>query len=201
MTLEVSNVKAYAKYLIASSLLISSGLWAQEIYRTPDPDLLAKLSYYGPTVDRRDEGLQHICLAVSRDQEYRIVRVFNDGMAQRLHGKMTRQQFEQLNSLLGSPDFQALSGGHGGLIRRDSKSFAAEIAKSRSRREDGTQKLQWLDADGENPFPGSVANVVDWLKHFEPKDGKSFEYADYPDVCPSGGLRLLQPSVATNANP
>jgi len=191
-------MKAYAKYLlIAGSLLISSGLWAQEIYRPPDPDLLAKLSYDGSTVDRREEGLQHICLAVSRDQEYRIVRVFNDGMAQRLHGKMTKQQFEQLNSLLGSPDFRVLSGGHGGLIRRDSKSFAAEIPKAG----DSAQKLQWLDADGENPFPGSVANVVDWLKHFDPKDGKMFEYADYPDVCPSHGLRLLQPSVAMNVHP
>ena len=159
--------------------------------------LLAKLSYDGSTVDRREEGLQHICLAVSRDQEYRIVRVFNDGMAQRLHGKMTKQQFEQLNSLLGSPDFRVLSGGHGGLIRRDSKSFAAEIPKAG----DSAQKLQWLDADGENPFPGSVANVVDWLKHFDPKDGKMFEYADYPDVCPSHGLRLLQPSVAMNVHP
>jgi len=191
-------MKAYTKYLlIAGSLLISSGLWAQEIYRPPDPDLLAKLSYDGSTVDRREEGLQHICLAVSRDQEYRIVRVFNDGMAQRLHGKMTRQQFEQLKSLLGSPDFRVLSGSRGGLIRRDSKSFAAEIPKAG----DSAQKLQWLDADGENPFPGSVANVVDWLKHFDPKDGKMFEYADYPDVCPSHGLRLLQPSVAMNVHP
>jgi len=105
--------------------------------------------------------------------------------------------FEQLNSLLGSPDFRVLSGGHGGLIRRDSKSFAAEIPKAG----DSAQKLQWLDADGENPFPGSVANVVDWLKHFDPKDGKMFEYADYPDVCPSHGLRLLQPSVAMNVHP
>jgi hypothetical protein len=193
---------AYAKcLLIVASLLISNGLWAQEIYRPPDPDLLAKLSYDGSTVDRREEGVQHICLAVSREQEYRIVRVFNDGMAQRLHGKLTKQQFEQLKSLLGSPDFRVLSGTHGGLIRRDSKSFAVEIPKSESRREDGTQKLQWLDADGENPFPGSVANVVDWLKHFDPKDGKIFEYADYPDVCPSSGLRLLQPSVATNLHP
>jgi hypothetical protein len=192
---------AYAKYLlIAGSFLISGGLWAQEIYRAPDPDLLAKLSYDGSTVVR-NEGVQHICLEVSRDEEYRIVRLFNDGMTQRLHGKLTKQQFEQLKSLLGSPDFRVLSGSHGGLIRRDAKSFAAEIPKSRWRREDGTQKLQWLDGDGENPFPGSIANVVDWLKHFEPKDGKMFEYADYPDVCPSGGLRLLQPSVAANVHP
>ncbi len=189
---------AYAKYLlIAGSLLISSGLWAQEVYRPPDPDLLAKLSYDISTIVK-EAGVQHVCLAVSRGEEYRIVRLFSDGTTQRLHGKLTKQQFEQLKSLLGSADFRVLSGSHVGLIRRDSQSFAAEISKSEWRREDGEQKLQWLDGDGENPFPGSVANVVDWLKHFEPKDGKLFEYADYPDVCPSGGLRLLQPSVATN---
>ena len=191
---------AYAKYLlIAGSLLISTGLWAQEFYRPPDPDLLAKLSFDSSPVDKIG-GIQHICVAVSRDQEYRIVRLFSDGTTQRLHGKMTKQQFQQIESLLGSSDFRVLSGSHGGLIRRDSKSFAAEIHKS-GQRDDGTQKLQWLDGDGENPFPGSVANVVDWLKHFEPKGGKIFEYADYPDVCPSGGLRLLQPSVATNLHP
>jgi hypothetical protein len=193
---------AYAKLVvIAGSLLISCGLVAQEMYRPPDPDLLAKLSYDSSTVVRREEGVQHICLAVSRDEKYRIVRVFDDGMTQRLHGKLTKQQFEQLKSLLGSPDFRVLTGSHGGLIRRDSKSFAAELPKAGWRREDSAQKLQWLDADGENPFPGSVANLVDWLKHFEPQDGKLFEYADYPDVCPSGGLRLLQPSVATNLHP
>jgi hypothetical protein len=55
-----------------------------------------------------------------------------------------------------------------------------------------------LNGDGENPFPASVSSVVDWIKRFEPKGGKMFEYADYPDVCPTGGLRLLQPSVAEN---
>src|SRR5579863_8925859 len=128
-----SNMHAYAKcLLIAGSLLISGGLVAQEFYRPPDPNLLAKLSY-----DRsprspfdKEAGIQHICLAVSRGQDYRIVRLFDDGTTQRLHGKLTKQQFEQLKRLLGSSDFRVLSGSHGGLIRRDSKSFGAEIPKA-----------------------------------------------------------------------
>jgi hypothetical protein len=67
--------------------------------------------------------------------------------------------------------------------------------------EDEAQRLQWLNADGENPFPDSVTKVVIWLKHFEPTDAKLFEYTEFPDVCPSGGLRLLQPSVAANLHP
>lgn len=193
---------AYARsLLIAGCLLISAGLCAQEVYRPPDPDLLAKLSYDSSTIVHKEAAVQHICLAVSRGEEYRIVRLFNDGTTQRLHGKLTTQQFQQLKSLLGSSDFRSLSGTNSGLIRRDSEIFGAEIRRSGGGGADGAQKLQWLDADGENPFPGSVANVVDWLKHFEPKDGKLLEYADYPDVCPSGGLRLLQPSLATNQRP
>ena len=62
-------------------------------------------------------------------------------------------------------------------------------------------RLKWLNADGESPFPASVSKLVDWLQGFQPKDAKSFEYAEYPEVCPAGGLRLLQPSVAENSHP
>ena len=101
-----------------------------------------------------------------------------------------------------------MSGDHGGLIRQESERFAAEILFGDRGREDGARKglghepwrLQWLNADGESPFPASASTLVDWLKRFQPKDGKSFEYADYPDVCP-GGLRLLQPAVAQNSHP
>jgi hypothetical protein len=61
--------------------------------------------------------------------------------------------------------------------------------------------LQWLNADGESPFPESVAKIVDWLQQFEPKNGKDFEYTEFPNVCPSGGLRLVQPAVADNQRP
>ncbi len=70
-----------------------------------------------------------------------------------------------------------------------------------AQREAGAQRLSWLNADGESPFPGFVAKVIYWLRHFEPTDGKPFVYAEYADVCPSSGLRLLQPSVAVNLNP
>jgi hypothetical protein len=53
-------------------------------------------------------------------------------------------------------------------------------------------RLQWLNADGESPFPASVSKRVDWLQRFQPKNGKSFEDAEYPPVCPAGELRLLQ---------
>jgi hypothetical protein len=178
-------MRRYAKCTVtAAVVLVSFGLWAQETYQPPDPDLLARFSY---------QGDQHICVAVSRGGDYRLVRVPALGPTQRLHGKIRAEQLQQLRKLISDPHFRALSGTHGGLIRQESESFGAEIL-----RDSGAQRLQWLNADGESPFPGSVSKIVDWLEHFQPTGGKPFEFAEYPEVCPSGGLRLLQPSVAEN---
>jgi len=62
-------------------------------------------------------------LANVRDGKYRIVRSMEDGQGVRLHGKMAKEQIEQLTKLLGSADFRALSGDHGGLIRQDAETF------------------------------------------------------------------------------
>jgi hypothetical protein len=191
----------YAKsFLTAALVLISAGLWAQEVYHAPDPKLLARFSYDSSAL-MREQGVRHLCFTVSRDGDYRIVLSLDDGQTQRLRGQLPKDQLQLLKTLLGSAEFQGLPGNRGGLIRRESESFAAEIPMPGGQREDGTQRLQWLNADGETPFPDSVASVVSWLKHFEPTNGKLFEYADYPEVCPSGELRLLQPSVAANLNP
>jgi len=189
-------MRPYAKsFLTTAFLLISVGLWAQDAYHANDPDLLARLSYDHSAIVH-NEDVRQVCIAVSRDGEYRIMRSLTTGEMQRLQGTVPQEQLQQLKALLKSPEFKALGANHGGLIRQDSESFAAEIP-----RKDGAQRLQWLNADGESPFPAPVAKVVDWLKHFEPSNGKAFEYAEYPDVCPSGGLRLIQPSMAENARP
>lgn len=199
-------MRAYARVLVTLSfLLVPFVVWAQETPRSENSDLLARLSYRTSAAVQRD-GLQQMCLAVSRDREYRIVRLAGEKPMQRLHGTLTKEQFEQLTKLLESPKFRALSGNHGGLIRQDAESFSAEIPLRDRQQADGTRlgiepearRLQWLNADGESPFPDSVAKIVDWLQRFQPKDGKEFEYAEFPDVCPSVGLSLVQPAVADN---
>ena len=201
-------MRAYARVLLTLSfLLIPFGVWGQKAAQSEKSDLLARLSYETSVVTQRD-GLRQVCLAVSRDREYRIVRHENNGQTQRLHGTLTKEQFEQLTKLLDSPKFRTLSGNHGGLIRQEAESFAAEIPLGDRPRADGTvriepeaRRLQWLNADGESPFPDSVAKIVGWLEQFEPKNGKEFEYTEFPNVCPSGGLRLVQPAVADNQRP
>jgi hypothetical protein len=191
-----SKMRLYAKsYLAAVVILISVGLWAQEVYHADDADLLARLSY-GNSPVVHGEDVRQICIAVSRNGEYRITRSLATGEMQRMKGKVPQEQLQQLRTLLKSAEFKALPASHGGLIRQDSESFAAEIPRT-----DGAQRLKWLNADGESPFPAPLAKVVDWLKHFEPKDATPYDYAEYPDVCPSGGLRLIQPSVARNGRP
>jgi hypothetical protein len=115
---------------------------------------------------------------------------------------MPKEQFQRLKELLGSADFRAFSGNHAAIIHRDAESFGAEVPiPGRTQGEDGVQRLQWLTADRENPFPSPVVNVVDWLKHFEPTNGLQFEPTEFPEICPSGGLRMLQPSLAANLYP
>jgi hypothetical protein len=179
-------MQSYAKsFLTAAVFFVTAGLWAQERFVAHDSEVLARLSY-----DR--SAMPH---------------VDNDQPASA--NELSNEQLDQLKTLLGSDEFRGLSGIHGGLIREDAESFAAEIPLPLRERADGTRRwvepeawrLQWLNADGKSPFPASVTKVVDWLKHFDPKNGKSFDYAEYPDVCPSGQLRLLQPPVAENSQP
>jgi len=192
--------------ITAVILLVASSSIAQGLRRS-DPDLMARLSYNKSGVLQQGD-VRHVCIAISRDGEYRIVRSLVLIPTERLHGKMPKEEFTQLSKLLGASEFRNLSGDHGGMILRESESFAAEIPLGDRGHEDrgrewpeheAAWRLQWLNADGESPFPASVSKLVDWLQGFQPKDAKSFEYAEYPDVCPAVGLRLLQPSVAENS--
>jgi hypothetical protein len=179
-------------------------LRAQEAERAQPADLLARLSYessVGASVER-------VCIAVSRDGEYRMVRKWPGAEMMRLQGKMPEDQLGQLTKLLESSDFRSLAGNHGGLIRQRAESFTAEIGageKQVAGREEiiGPRpgRVEWLNADGESPFPLPIAKVAGWLERFVPKEGKPFVYAEFPEVCPSQGLRLVQPTFAFNPQP
>ena len=198
----------YPNMLLAAVLLGGASISiAQERYHPPDPDVMARLSYDDSAVVQR-ASVRHVCIAVSRDGEYRIERMTAVGQIERLHGKMSKEEFSQLSKQLGATEFRNLSGYHSGLVRQEAETFGAEIPVPNPSHLDTEQqwpepawRLQWLNGDGENPFPASVSGVVDWIKKFQPVDGKTVEYTDYPDVCPTGGLRLLKPSVAENSHP
>ena len=196
------------KVLLTTALLLAAPISiAQERYHSPDPDVMARLSYDNSGVVQQG-NVRNVCIAVSRDGEYRIVRLTAVGQTERLHGKMPKEEFNQLSKLLGATEFRGLSGYHGGLVRQEAETFGVEIPAGNRSHLDGARqspapawRLQWMNGDGGNPFPASVSKLVDWIKRFQPKDGNTFEYTDYPDVCPIVGLRFVQPSVAENSHP
>jgi hypothetical protein len=183
--------------LIATVLGMSAGLSAQEIYRLHDPDTLARLSYNTFTTQ--------ICLAVTLDGSYRILRLTEDTLdgPQRLQGKLSKKEFQELEARLNSPGFKSLGNNHAGLIRQNAENFVAEIPVpgSKGHADDRTRRRQWLNADGESPFPATIEKLVSWMRNFQPKNARSFTYEEFPDVCPSPGLSLVQPSVAANQHP
>ena len=194
--------------LIAAILLVASVSIAQEATPSADAALMARLSYDNSGF-AQPGSVMHVCFGVSKDGDYRIVRSL-DGHTHKLHGNMPKEEFRQLSNLLEAADLRNLSGNGGGLVRQEAEPFAAEIAVGSRWHDDGhgtkwlepeSWRLQWLNADGETPFPSPVAKVVDWLKRFEPKNAKRFENTEFPDVCPRGGLILVQPSISENLRP
>jgi hypothetical protein len=188
-------MRSYAKFFLMLAILpVSLSLWTQEVFPIPGGrGLLARLSYANSGSVQR-EGVRHICVAVSRDGDYRLVRSLAFGtQTEQLQGTMTKEQLQKLTALLHSNELRAQSGSHPHLVWKETESFVAEIPHRA-----GTQRLDWLNADGENPFPDSVAKVVDWLKHFEPQNAKGG--TGYLGVCPVE-IRPLQPSLATKIHP
>ena len=182
------------KALIAASVfLFTSVSIAQEPYHLSDPTVIARLSYddFGLVAPGKPA---HVCFAVSRTRDYWIERLQQNGQTKRLKGKLSEEQFNSLGQLLSARQFRDLGGNYGGVIRRYVESFGAEIPLDHA-----SWRLRWVNGDSENPFPESVSKIVDWLQSFQSANGQSFEHIDYPDVCLTGGLRPLRPSVADNS--
>lgn len=198
--------------LMAAILLVASASIAQEVPHSADPNLMARLSYDNPRVTLPGD-VRRVCIAVSRDGDYRMLQLLAIGVTRRRQGKIPKEEFLQLSTLLGAADFRNLTNHGSPVLREEAERFRAEIAVGDRWRVEGVVKrleherwrLQWSNTDGESPFPPSVSKVVDWLQHFQPsaiKYGKHFEYDEYSDVCSFGtGLLLLQPPVANNSQP
>lgn len=184
-------------------------LRGQEIQEMPTgAQTLARLAFDTTAATQRGD-LRHICMSITRDGEYQIIRSTVDKPTEYLRGQMSKDQFDAFEKLVSSKQFRSQSGNLGGLIRQDSESFRAEMPIPLKKRSDGTYmlppteawRLEWLNPDDAAPFPHSISKVVHWLRNFEPKDGQELSYTEFSAVCPSGGMRLVQPSVADNQRP
>jgi hypothetical protein len=132
-------------------------------------------------------------------------------------GKLNKDQLQKFRELLSAPAFRSLSGNHAGMILDHAEIFMGEISRVElpaafqrdgpapagpPRNKPGPPRwLQWLNPDGGIPFPTPIANVIDWMKTMQPKDGKPLDQSETSNICPSVGLSLIQPSVATSQQP
>jgi hypothetical protein len=175
------------------SVLATGGLSAREDKpQNADTWLLARLSYRSTwTSPPGQKVAPRICLSVSKDGQYRILRLSDIGQTQVLQGTLTPGQLKQLQELLDAPDFRALAGSHGGVVRRGSESFMAEVP-----REEGVQRVLWMIPDRKSGFPQPAARMVEWLRDFQPNGAETLINTEFPDVCPRVGLAPVQPTVA-----
>lgn len=192
--------------LVVALLGMSASLSAQAVRPWQESDVLARLSY--------DASMARICLEVSLDGAYRMQRSLEsvrsvqskrsaDEGPQRLEGKLSDKEFRELEALLDSRDLRSLGNNHAGLIRQNAENFTAEIPipSRKGEVDDRTLKLQWLKADDENPFPATVEKLVSWIRNLQTKNTHSFTSGEFPNVCPLGGISLVQPSIADNNHP
>src|ERR1700721_2044826 len=93
--------------LIAAILLVASVSISQEAAPSADAALMARFSYDNSGF-AQPVSVMHVCFAVSKDGDYRIVRSLDDGQTQRLQGKMPPEDFRQLNKLLENAKFKRL---------------------------------------------------------------------------------------------
>src|SRR5882672_61912 len=99
-------MRHFAKWTLASvALLMSISLAAQDVQRDRDPKFMARLSYDTTPPPTKGEELQHVCIAVTRDGDYRTIRQMQGEETQRMRGKLPSAEFEQLKKFLESPKF------------------------------------------------------------------------------------------------
>jgi hypothetical protein len=180
----------WRSFLIAAVVFIRFDARPQDTYQEHDPNIFVRLSY-DKSPATVGGGLRHVCMAVSRDQDYRIVRFVNPDRTTRLKGKLSDRQFHELKELLADPDFRHMDASYDGTIQKKAEVFGAQILDT-----DDAQPFHWVNPDGEKPFPSSVAKVARWLTEFEPTDATSFLYSEHLDTCPRTAVRLFPPSLS-----
>ena len=172
----MTRLRCDAKFLLAAVIAaMPSGVWAQQIH-FHRADWFVRFSYDNPDPEQK-AGLRHVCVAVSRDGDYQIGR--SDESAQvRLHGKLSEEEFGNLNTVLSDSEFSSLFNAYLGFVSPPAETFEAEILRGHQ-----TQRFQWRTAHGEHPFPNAVVKVIKWLKNLDPKN----KVADAEDlgICPS----------------
>jgi hypothetical protein len=144
---------------------------------------LARISYKeNGIIEQKGEQHADLCISVWKDGHYLIRHGGEQGQTQFFQGKMSDAQLKELQSILDTADFIALTDARGDLVRKE---FVAEVQRAKE-----VQQLVLVIPDDKQPFPAPAADVINWLLRFHPTDAVRLTNTEYRDICPKI-LRML----------
>jgi len=161
------------------------GVWGSQSESRPNR-VLARLAY-DSTYPTEENSFRAplACFELSNNGRYRLYRLEKNGVA-KLGGRLSEQQLTAMARMLKKLDFDNTGGG---LIRRGSESFVAELARKE------TTRFIWIDPDHQRPFPDSVVPLVRWLQNFPAEGATPLAYPENSTdpICPSISDGPMQP--------
>jgi hypothetical protein len=148
--------------------------------------VLARLSY-DSTYPTEENSFRPplACFELYTNGRYRLYRLEKDGVS-KLGGSLSEAQLTTMARMLKKLDFDNRAGG---VIRRGSESFVAELARKE------TTRFIWIDPDHLRPFPESVVPLVRWLQNFPAEGATPLPYPENSadPICPSISDGPMQP--------
>jgi hypothetical protein len=185
------------RILITSCLIASALAWGQDAQVNESSSAFVRVSFTSFILgDSR--SYRKICFSFDRTGHYELERVtmkvstkrsqgspvYNSSVSGPSHtelvqGSMFAGDLQKLEKLLADSDFMKVTASTPEMtaLQKGSEDFVAEVP-----RENGVQRVAMRDADGENPFPRSVQEIVNWLQHFKAENAKPLNVLG--GICP-----------------
>jgi hypothetical protein len=108
-------------------LACSFSLLAQEHKQLPEKfPLLGRFSYSSTWYLRTPDDLRRVCMAVSENGRYRMLRSTGEGVST-VQGTLSASSLLELRKMLEDPNFRALESDDASLVRAGAESFMAEV--------------------------------------------------------------------------
>jgi hypothetical protein len=138
--------------MIVSALVVSGAGLAQMKNRASEPQLVTRIAYRGTYgVDwREQQGSPQICFALYPDRYYRLSKLTESGI-EAFQGTISKRQFFEIAEMLKHLEVQKRENG---ITLQGSESLIVDLTGK-------SDRYTWVDADHQDPFPKSVANIVD----------------------------------------
>lgn len=144
---------------------------------------------------------QQICFSVDRTGHYQMLREIRRVITERTQGSpvynkavsfpphtelfqgiMLASELEKFEKLIANSEFVKItaSAPKWNSLQKGAEDFVAEVP-----RENGVQHVVMRNSDGEDPFPRSVQEIINWLQQFKTENAEPLDVSKNKwDVCP-----------------